>query len=145
MHHPAAGPPGRCPVQPSTPLGPDQVNVIIIIILQDGVGEMEVVMSYHMSGMVGIGLLAEVARDRKVVWPGGRSRDLYWNLVWLVLGCTCCASGGTPRNAELGSFGRLPYGMVSVMWQAPQVVVGYSLTIARESAFITQLGTWPSI
>jgi hypothetical protein len=31
MHHPAAGPPGRCPVQPSTPLGPDQVNVIIII------------------------------------------------------------------------------------------------------------------
>jgi hypothetical protein len=32
MHQPAAGPTGRCPVQPSTPLGPDQVNVIIIII-----------------------------------------------------------------------------------------------------------------
>jgi hypothetical protein len=31
MHHCAAGPPGRWPVQPSTPLGPDQVNVIIII------------------------------------------------------------------------------------------------------------------
>jgi hypothetical protein len=27
-------PKGRCPVQPSTPLGPDQVNVIIIIIVQ---------------------------------------------------------------------------------------------------------------
>jgi hypothetical protein len=31
MHQSAAGPPGRCPVQSSTPLGPDQVNVIIII------------------------------------------------------------------------------------------------------------------
>jgi hypothetical protein len=27
----AAGPTGRCPVQPRTPLGPDQVNVIIIM------------------------------------------------------------------------------------------------------------------
>jgi hypothetical protein len=33
MHPSPAGPPGRCPVQPSTPLGPDQVNVIIIIII----------------------------------------------------------------------------------------------------------------
>jgi hypothetical protein len=32
MHHPAAGPTGRCPVQPSTPLGPDQVNVIFFFI-----------------------------------------------------------------------------------------------------------------
>jgi hypothetical protein len=32
MHQSAAGPTGRCPVQSSTPLGPDQVNVIIIII-----------------------------------------------------------------------------------------------------------------
>jgi hypothetical protein len=31
MHHRAAGPMGRCPVQPSTPLGPDQVNVIYMI------------------------------------------------------------------------------------------------------------------
>jgi hypothetical protein len=35
MHHPAAGPTGRCPVQPNTPLGPDQVHVIIIIIEDD--------------------------------------------------------------------------------------------------------------
>jgi hypothetical protein len=34
MHQPAAGPTGRCPVKPSTPLGPDQVNVIIIIICE---------------------------------------------------------------------------------------------------------------
>jgi hypothetical protein len=34
MHPRAAGPPGRCPVRPSTPLGPDQVNVIIIITLR---------------------------------------------------------------------------------------------------------------
>jgi hypothetical protein len=27
MHHPAAGATRRCPVQPSTPLGPDQVNI----------------------------------------------------------------------------------------------------------------------
>jgi hypothetical protein len=32
MHQPAAGPTGRCPVQPSTPLGPDQVNVIYLFI-----------------------------------------------------------------------------------------------------------------
>jgi protein phosphatase len=29
MHHPAAGATRRCPVQPSTPLGPDQVNVLL--------------------------------------------------------------------------------------------------------------------
>jgi hypothetical protein len=33
MHHPAGGPPGRCPVQPSTPMGPDQVNVYLFIYL----------------------------------------------------------------------------------------------------------------
>jgi hypothetical protein len=33
MHPRAAGPTGRCPVQPSTPLGPDQLNVIITIII----------------------------------------------------------------------------------------------------------------
>jgi hypothetical protein len=33
MHQPDAGLTGRCPVQPSTPLGPDQVNVIIVIII----------------------------------------------------------------------------------------------------------------
>jgi hypothetical protein len=33
MHHPAAGPTGRCPVQPSTPLGPDQVNVLLLLLL----------------------------------------------------------------------------------------------------------------
>jgi hypothetical protein len=33
MHHPAAGPPGRCQVQPSTPLGPDQVNVFIYLFI----------------------------------------------------------------------------------------------------------------
>jgi hypothetical protein len=27
MHHPAAGATRRCPMQPSTPLGPDQANV----------------------------------------------------------------------------------------------------------------------
>jgi hypothetical protein len=32
MHHPAAGPMGRCPVQPSTPLGPDQVNVLLLLL-----------------------------------------------------------------------------------------------------------------
>jgi hypothetical protein len=31
LHPRPAGPTGRCPVQPSTPLGPDQVNAIIII------------------------------------------------------------------------------------------------------------------
>jgi hypothetical protein len=36
MHHPAAGPTGRCPVQPSTPLGPDQVNVFIYEYANDG-------------------------------------------------------------------------------------------------------------
>jgi hypothetical protein len=29
MHHPAAGAKRRCPMQPNTPLGPDQVNVIL--------------------------------------------------------------------------------------------------------------------
>jgi hypothetical protein len=33
MHHPVAGATRRCPMQPSTPLGPNQVNVIIIIII----------------------------------------------------------------------------------------------------------------
>jgi hypothetical protein len=33
MHRTAAGPPGRCPVQPSTPLGPDQVNVLLLLAL----------------------------------------------------------------------------------------------------------------
>jgi hypothetical protein len=33
LHHPAAGPPGRCPVQPSTPLGPDQVNALLLFSL----------------------------------------------------------------------------------------------------------------
>jgi hypothetical protein len=33
---PAAGPTGRCPVQPSTPLGPDQVNVLLSIKAQIG-------------------------------------------------------------------------------------------------------------
>jgi hypothetical protein len=28
MHHPVAGASRRCPVQPSTPLGPDQANVL---------------------------------------------------------------------------------------------------------------------
>jgi hypothetical protein len=28
--HPYSGPPGRCPVQPGTPLGPDQVNVLLL-------------------------------------------------------------------------------------------------------------------
>jgi hypothetical protein len=31
MHHPAAGATRRCPVQPSTPLGPDQVNVLLLL------------------------------------------------------------------------------------------------------------------
>jgi hypothetical protein len=34
MHHPAGGPLGRCPVQPSTPLGPDQANVYLFIYLR---------------------------------------------------------------------------------------------------------------
>jgi hypothetical protein len=33
VYQSAAGPTGRCPVKPSTPLGPDQVNVIIIVII----------------------------------------------------------------------------------------------------------------
>jgi hypothetical protein len=33
MHHPAAGALRRCPVQPSTPLGPDQVNVLLLLLL----------------------------------------------------------------------------------------------------------------
>jgi hypothetical protein len=33
QHDPAAGPTGRCPVQPSTPLGPDQVNVRLNVLL----------------------------------------------------------------------------------------------------------------
>jgi hypothetical protein len=33
MHPRAAGPTGRCPVQPSTPLGPDQVNVLLLLLL----------------------------------------------------------------------------------------------------------------
>jgi hypothetical protein len=33
MHHRAAGPPGRCPVQPSTPPGPDQVNVLLLLFI----------------------------------------------------------------------------------------------------------------
>jgi hypothetical protein len=32
MHHPAAGATRRCPVQPSTPLGPDQVNVLSLFL-----------------------------------------------------------------------------------------------------------------
>jgi hypothetical protein len=31
MHHPAAGATRRCPVQSSTPLGPDQVNVLLLL------------------------------------------------------------------------------------------------------------------
>jgi hypothetical protein len=31
MHHREAGPTGRLPVQPSTPLGPDQVNVLLLL------------------------------------------------------------------------------------------------------------------
>jgi hypothetical protein len=31
VHHPAAGPTGRCPVQPNPPLGPDQVNVLLLL------------------------------------------------------------------------------------------------------------------
>jgi hypothetical protein len=31
MHDPAAGATRRCPVQPSTPLGPDQVNVLLLL------------------------------------------------------------------------------------------------------------------
>jgi hypothetical protein len=30
MHDPAAGATRRCPMQPSTPLGPDQVNVLLL-------------------------------------------------------------------------------------------------------------------
>jgi hypothetical protein len=30
MHHPAAGTKRRCPVRSSTPLGPDQVNVLVL-------------------------------------------------------------------------------------------------------------------
>jgi hypothetical protein len=30
--HPIAGAMRRCPVQPSTPLGPDQVNVLLLIL-----------------------------------------------------------------------------------------------------------------
>jgi hypothetical protein len=33
MHHPAAGATGRCLVQPSTPMGPDQVNVLLLSLL----------------------------------------------------------------------------------------------------------------
>jgi hypothetical protein len=36
MHHPAGGPTRRCLVQPSTPLGPDQVNVSLLLRLTDG-------------------------------------------------------------------------------------------------------------
>jgi hypothetical protein len=32
MHHPAASAMRRCPVQPSTPLGPDQVNVLLLLL-----------------------------------------------------------------------------------------------------------------
>jgi hypothetical protein len=32
MHHPAAGATRRCPVQSSTPLGPDQVNVLLLLV-----------------------------------------------------------------------------------------------------------------
>jgi hypothetical protein len=52
MHHSAGGPPGRCPVQPSTPLGPDQVNVYLCIhlfycelwglIIIEGIGHVEI-------------------------------------------------------------------------------------------------------
>jgi hypothetical protein len=28
---PYSGPPGRCPVQPGTPLGPDHVNVLLLL------------------------------------------------------------------------------------------------------------------
>jgi hypothetical protein len=31
LYHPYSGPPGRCPVQPGTPLGPDQVNVLLLL------------------------------------------------------------------------------------------------------------------
>jgi hypothetical protein len=33
LHHPAAGATRRCPVQPITPLGPDQVNVLLLLLL----------------------------------------------------------------------------------------------------------------
>jgi hypothetical protein len=33
MHHREAGPTGRCPVQPNTPLGPDQVNALLWLLL----------------------------------------------------------------------------------------------------------------
>jgi hypothetical protein len=33
MHHPASGATRRCPVQSSTPLGPDQVNVLLLLLL----------------------------------------------------------------------------------------------------------------
>jgi hypothetical protein len=32
VYQSAAGPTGRCPVKPSTPLGPDQVNVFIYLL-----------------------------------------------------------------------------------------------------------------
>jgi hypothetical protein len=35
MHHPAAGATRRCPVQSSTPLGPDQVNVLLLSVTRD--------------------------------------------------------------------------------------------------------------
>jgi hypothetical protein len=31
LHPPAAGPTGRCPVQSSTPLGPHQVNILLLL------------------------------------------------------------------------------------------------------------------
>jgi hypothetical protein len=31
MHFPATWPTGRCPVQPSTTLGPDQANVLLLL------------------------------------------------------------------------------------------------------------------
>jgi hypothetical protein len=36
LHHPGTRPTGRCPVQPSTPLGPDQVNVLLLLLATHG-------------------------------------------------------------------------------------------------------------
>jgi hypothetical protein len=37
---------GRCPVQSSTPLGPDQVNVIIIIILLERLSQADALFEF---------------------------------------------------------------------------------------------------
>jgi hypothetical protein len=45
MRHSAAGATRRCPMQPSTPLGPDQVNVLLLLLfwicLSDGSCQIE--------------------------------------------------------------------------------------------------------